>query len=97
MTSSDPNIETSELVKNLYENLSLQIHKSIDKYKGKPIEMVLTALQNATINFFGAITGSCAEANNGIINQLEYIEIVRRNMDKILNIIKKKIMDDQLN
>lgn len=94
---TSPTNETEKLIAELHEKLIHQVRKYMNKCNGKPSNIVLTALQNTVINFAGAITQSCAEADPVLNKQLDYVEAVRYDLNQTLNNVRAQLKEPFLN
>lgn len=94
---ANPTTETEKLIAELHEKLIHQMRKYMNKCNGKPSNIVLTALQNAVINFTGAVTASCAQGDPALNKQLDYVEAVRYDLNITLNAVRESLKGRFLN
>ncbi len=94
---TNPTTETEKLIAELHEKLTNTVRKYMNKCNGKPSDVVLVALQNAVINFTGAITASCAEVDKHLNKQLDYVEAVRYDLNQTLNAVRQQLKSNLLN
>lgn len=94
---TNPTNETEKLIAELHEKLIHQVRKYMNRCNGMPSDVVLVALQNAVINFAGAITASCAEADPALNKQLDYVEAVRYDLNQTLNAVREQLKRNLLN
>lgn len=96
-SKKNPTNETEKLIAELLDKLAKQTHKWMDKHVGKENCVVLSALQSGAANYFKSVSKSCSQNIENKSNQLDYIEMVRTDINLMLDHIKTEIKSVDLN
>lgn len=94
---NNPSNETEKLIAQLLKKLEKTTNKFMNDQIGKESCVVLSALQSASANYFSSVTKSCALEHLDKSKQLDYIEVVRKDVNDVLDHIKNQIKSVNLN
>lgn len=96
-SKKNPTNETEKLIAQLLDQLAKQTHKWMNNYVGKDTCVLLSALQSGAANYLSSVSRSCSEHLETKSSQLDYIEMVRKDVNLMLDHIKTEIKSVDLN
>jgi len=96
-SKKNPTNLTEKLMVEFLDKLSKTTHKFLNSQEGQDTCCVLSVLQSSAANFLSSVTRSCSENLSSKVGQLDYIEMVRKDVNLMFDQIKTEIKSVNLN
>ena len=80
--------DSDKLIKELYTALQKETDKFMDRHRKADHRIVLTSLQSACLNYFLKVTHALAANMTDKSKQLDYMDVIKTNMDAALEEVR---------